>query len=70
MASLPATYVDGYTVSWWSGGIRISFAEYLHRERHYRVAVMMDLDDAEDLAKTLLRSVEKARERLRSRDAG
>jgi hypothetical protein len=70
MASIPATYVDGYTVSWWSEGMRIAFAEYLNGERYYRLAVMMSLGDAEDLAKTLLTSVEKARAQLRSRDLG
>jgi hypothetical protein len=70
MASISATYVDSYTVSWWANGIRISFAEYMDDERYYRLAVMMGLDDAEDLAKTLARSVEKARELQRSRDIG
>lgn len=67
MASIPATYVDGYTVSTWSEGVRLSFAEYLNGERHYRLAIMMSLDDAEDFAKTLLNSVTKARERLEGR---
>lgn len=62
MAAIPATYADSYTVTWWSEGIRISFAEFIAGERHYRMAVMMSLDDAEDLANTLLRSVQKARE--------
>jgi hypothetical protein len=69
MASLPATYVDSYTVSWWSDGIRVSFAEYMDDERYYRLAVMMGLDDAEDLAHTLLRCVEKARDRTKNQDA-
>jgi hypothetical protein len=50
--------------------MRIAFAEYLDGERHYRLAVMMSLDDAEDLAKTLRESVEKARAQLQSRDLG
>lgn len=67
MNSLPAPYVDGFTVRWWSGGIRISFAEYLDHERHYRAAVVMELDDAEDLGKMLLECVEKGRARLKDR---
>ncbi|HYZ41190.1 MAG TPA: hypothetical protein VE687_11280 [Stellaceae bacterium] len=70
MASIPATYVDAYTVSWWSGGVRISFAEYLNEERHYRLAVMMSLEDAEHLARTLLSSVEKARTEPGTREIG
>jgi hypothetical protein len=70
MASLPATYVDGFTISWWSRGLRISFCEYVHEERYYRAAVSMQLDEAEDLGKVLLECVEKARAELRNGSAG
>jgi hypothetical protein len=69
MASTPATYVDGYTVSWWSRGVRISFAEYMNDERYYRLAVMMELDDAEQLGQTLLKCVAEAKAEPRSRNA-
>jgi hypothetical protein len=61
LAAIPAAYSDGYTVSWWGEGLRISFAKYIAGERHYRAAVMMTLDRAEALAQTLLTSVEQAR---------
>jgi hypothetical protein len=71
LASVPAMYVDGFTITWWSEGIRIAFSEYVSDERHYRQAVMMSLDDAEDLGKRLLTCVEKARkERLEISAAG
>lgn len=61
IASIPAIYVDSYSLAWWPEGVRISFAEYLYDEPHYRLAVTMPLNDAEALGRALLASVKKAR---------
>lgn len=69
MAPTPATYVDRYTISYWSRGVRISFAEYIAKERYYRLAVMMELDDAEHLGQTLLECVKEAKAQRSRRNA-
>ena len=60
-AALPAIFVNSYSLDWGSDSVRISFAEYLHGERHYRVAVVLPMADAESLAEALMRIVEKAK---------
>jgi hypothetical protein len=63
MARLPATYVDFWTINTWHDYMRITFAEWLQRQPHYRVAIAMSLEDAENLGNHLLESVAKRRAR-------
>lgn len=67
VADLPATFVDLYSIDWGADFVRITFAEYLYRERHYRVAVILPMADAERLGESLL---DIAKEAERERESG
>jgi hypothetical protein len=65
VAALPATFADSYSIDWGADSVRITFAEYLYRQRHYRVAVVLPMEDAERLGNSLL---DIARRAKRERD--
>ncbi len=60
-AALPATFVDSYSTVWGTDSVRISFGEYLFGEWHYRVAVVMPMEDAERLGESLLDIAKRAK---------
>jgi hypothetical protein len=60
-AEIPATFVDTYSIDWSADSVRISFAEYLHRTTHYRVAVVLPMEDAQTLGESLVDIAKRAR---------
>lgn len=62
MARLPAVYADTWYVITWKGHLRMTLGEDFEKP-HYRAAFVLELDDAERLAKHILRSVERRRKR-------
>jgi hypothetical protein len=64
-AELSAIFADSYSIDWSSESIRIAFAEYLYGQKHYRVAVVLPMEDAERLGEHLTEIAERAK---RARD--
>lgn len=62
-ASIPATYVDTWASQIWKGHLRLVLGEWLSGGPHYRAAFVMELEDAEGLARHILRRAERQRER-------
>ena len=62
-ANLPATYVDTWSTVTWKGHIRITLGEYMYGKDNYRAAFIMELEDAERLARHLVRAIERRRAR-------
>lgn len=60
-AALPATFTDSYSIDWSIDSVRISFAEALYEEWYYKVAVVLPVEDAENLGRSLLRITEQAK---------
>ena len=58
-----APYCDSYFVSVWPDIVRIAFGEALDGETYYRAAVAMPLNEAEELARSILDSIEQQRSR-------
>jgi hypothetical protein len=59
---LSAPYCDSYFLTTWPNIVRIAFGESLEGESYYRTAVIMPVEDAEDLAKSILDFVQRLRE--------
>ena len=62
-ALLPAVYIDTWSTLIWSGHMRITLGEWLGEDPSYRGAFIMELDDAERLARHILRRAQRQRER-------
>lgn len=60
LASIPATFCDAFTVSSWEGHVRLSLGEFLGDKLHYRVAVVMPVEDVRELITYLERAVKRA----------
>ncbi len=61
--SLPAFYVDTFSLVWRSDRMRIVFGEYLHQKAHHRTAIAMPLVDAEALANSILEALEEQKKK-------
>jgi hypothetical protein len=61
VAELSAIFADSYSIDWSSESLRIAFAEYLYGQKHYRVAVVLPMEDAERLGEHLTEIAQKAK---------
>ena len=62
-AELPATYIDTWSTLIWKDHIRITLGEWIVDDPSYRVAYVMELDDAKRFAEHLLKRVQRQHER-------
>lgn len=60
-SSLPAAYVDTWSVLRWRGHLRITLAEWMYGAPNYRAAFLMESEDAERLANYILELIERQR---------
>ena len=60
-AEISAIFVNSYSIDWSSESLRIAFAEYLYGQKHYRVAVLLPMEDAERLGEHLTEIAQKAK---------
>ena len=70
MADVPAAYVDTWHLYTWSGHMRLTFGEIFGDLVGYRSALVLGLDDAEKLARQMIRIIERRKARRRSKEGG
>jgi hypothetical protein len=58
-AAIPAVFVDSWATLTWYGHIRIVMGEWLVRKNNYRMAFVMELEQAKEFAEDLLGRIEK-----------
>ncbi len=62
-ADLLTVYIDTWATLVWRGHIRIVLGEELYGRDIYRYAILMDLGNAEALARDILKRVQRQKER-------
>lgn len=64
IAQLPAMYVDTWYLTTWRGHMRIALGEqFADLQNQYRLALVLELNDAESLARGILRGIERRRKK-------
>jgi len=59
IASVPALFIDTWSVVTFTGHARITFGEIYGNTDNFRTAIVVDLDDAESLGRQLIRSAQR-----------
>ena len=64
-ALLPATFIDSFWLTIWQGHIRFTFGENLVGKTWYRSGIVMEIEDAEALAKDITTLVARFKSRAK-----
>ena len=63
IAAVPALFIDTWSTISFTGHVRVSLGEIYDGRDNFRAAFVLDLDDAENLGRQLIRSAQRRRER-------